>query len=122
MDIKKERSALGLTQQQLSEKTGIPRDRIAKWEQNIGKPKAKDENILLEFFGKKIPKSDEVKVIENGLEKIFHDVMQIKAMLRVALRVDAEILSKQRGESVTKVLGELTKAVSDEISVDFSEL
>lgn len=40
----------GVTQLQLAEKTGIPRDRIAKWEQGKGAPKANDHAALMSFF------------------------------------------------------------------------
>jgi transcriptional regulator with XRE-family HTH domain len=50
MNIKEERLKTGLSQQQLADKTGIPKDRIGKWEQGKGKPKAEDSKILIDFF------------------------------------------------------------------------
>jgi phage repressor protein C with HTH and peptisase S24 domain len=52
MNIKELRERHGLTQEQLAEKTGIPRDRIAKWEQGKGSPKTEDHKTLETFFGK----------------------------------------------------------------------
>lgn len=52
MNVKDLREKYGLTQAELSENTGIPRDRIAKWEQGKGSPKSKDEKVLILFFGK----------------------------------------------------------------------
>lgn len=50
MNVKDLREKHNLSQQELSEKTGIPRDRIAKWEQGKGNPKSEDYNILSAFF------------------------------------------------------------------------
>lgn len=55
MDVKKEREKAGLTQEELAQKAGIPRDRISKWEQGKGKPKAEDFVNLQRIFGNKVP-------------------------------------------------------------------
>ncbi len=52
VNVKELREKNNLTQQELSDKTGIPRARIAKWEQGLGKPKADDSQILSDFFEK----------------------------------------------------------------------
>lgn len=52
MNIKEIREYKGLTQSELSEQTGIPRDRIAKWEQGKGAPKMDDIRKLEVIFGK----------------------------------------------------------------------
>lgn len=52
MNIKELRDNKGLTQQELADGTGIPRSRIAKWEQGKGSPKMADNIILTEFFQK----------------------------------------------------------------------
>lgn len=57
MNVKELREKKGLTQDQLSAKSGIPRARIAKWEQGKGSPKAADEKVLLGIFG---------EVVHNG--------------------------------------------------------
>lgn len=54
MDVKSNRERLGLTQRELSERTGIPRDRIAAWERKAGKPKAADTAILEKIFGEEV--------------------------------------------------------------------
>lgn len=46
MNVKQLRSQLNLTQHELSTVTGIPRDRIAKWEQGKGSPKGYDSQLL----------------------------------------------------------------------------
>lgn len=47
INIKKLRESAGLTQQQLAEKTGIPRGRINAWEQRGSMPKADDYEKLV---------------------------------------------------------------------------
>lgn len=50
MNIKELRLKLGLSQQELSDNTGIPRPRIAKWEEGKGNPKTADYKVLDKFF------------------------------------------------------------------------
>lgn len=50
MDIKALRLKVGFTQQELSDNTGIPRDRIAKWESGKASPKSDDTLSLMTFF------------------------------------------------------------------------
>lgn len=52
MNVKELREKHGLTQAELAEKTNIPRDRIAKWEQGKGSPKSEDYQVLNKLFGK----------------------------------------------------------------------
>lgn len=54
MNVKEFREKANLTQQELSNLTGIPRDRIASWENGRGNPKAEDSKILTNFFVNKI--------------------------------------------------------------------
>lgn len=68
MNVKELREKNNLTQQELSDKTGIPRARIAKWEQGLGKPKSEDFQILSDFFEKFIPKDFHVK--KNGRDNV----------------------------------------------------
>lgn len=55
MDVKKLREDSGLSQQELADKTGIPKDRIAKWEQGKVNPKGEDTVTLLNFFKEYVP-------------------------------------------------------------------
>lgn len=64
MNIKEKRIGAGLSQQQLADKTGIPKDRIGKWEQGKGNPKSEDSQILLNFFA--TYKSEEQVPHETG--------------------------------------------------------
>lgn len=52
VEIRVLREKLRLSQQDLAEKTGIPKGRINNWEQGKGSPKAQDYQILTEFFSK----------------------------------------------------------------------
>ncbi len=55
MNIKELRTKINLSQQDLSDKTGIPKGRIAQWEVGKAKPKVEDQETLINFF------------IENGV-------------------------------------------------------
>jgi len=55
IDTKELREILKLTQEELSVRTGIPRDRIAKWEQGKGSPKGDDTIKLLDLGRELIP-------------------------------------------------------------------
>lgn len=50
MNIKDLRLKFRLSQQDVADKTGIPRPRLAKWEEGKGNPKAEDSKILANFF------------------------------------------------------------------------
>lgn len=56
MNVKELREKLGYSQQELADKTGIPKDRIAKWEQGKGQPKVKDSNTLSKLFEELFPR------------------------------------------------------------------
>lgn len=47
---------MGLSQQQLADKTGIPKDRIAKWETGKANPKGGDTITLMKFFNTNVPR------------------------------------------------------------------
>lgn len=69
MNVKALREEAGLSQQELSDKTAIPKDRIAKWEQGKGSPKATDSEILKKFFNEYIPHETMVREEEIPLNK-----------------------------------------------------
>lgn len=56
MNVKILREKAGISQQTLADQTGIPKDRIAKWEQGKGSPKASDFMILDKFFAELLPR------------------------------------------------------------------
>ena len=76
MDLKQLREVNDLTQRELSEKTGIPRPRIAKWEQGKGKPKKDDADILVKFFGEVSPKIE--LEIENAADSYVEERRNVK--------------------------------------------
>ncbi len=64
MNVKELRDIHNLTQQDVADNTGIPRARIAKWEQGKGSPKADDTLKLKFFFENLFPNSDFSKIKE----------------------------------------------------------
>ena len=65
MNIRELRNTLNISQQELANRTGIPKDRIAKWEQGKGKPKTDDDKILEEFFKENVPRNTHVEEPEE---------------------------------------------------------
>lgn len=65
MNIRELRNSLNISQQELANKTGIPKDRIAKWEQGKGKPKVEDDKILEEFFKENVPRNTQAEETES---------------------------------------------------------
>jgi phage repressor protein C with HTH and peptisase S24 domain len=60
MNIRELRTTAKLTQQELADKTGIPRNRIAKWEEGKGSPKTEDTKTLVKLFSELIPNFHEL--------------------------------------------------------------
>lgn len=56
INVKKEREDRGITQQELADKTGIPKDRISKWETGVGNPKVEDYKKLVAYFTEDVPR------------------------------------------------------------------
>lgn len=61
MKIKELRERLGLSQQEFAQRVGIPKPRIAKWEQGKGNPKAVDLEKLKKFFEENVPRETKEK-------------------------------------------------------------
>lgn len=77
MNIKQLREKKNLTQDELSSQTGIPRARIAKWEQNKGKPKAEDLKTLEKFFSEKVEEVPEVQEsLKEPLERAIENLTE----------------------------------------------
>jgi predicted transcriptional regulator len=102
MNIKDLRTNLGLSQQDLSDKTGIPRPRIAKWEEGKGNPKADDFRKLDKFFKEN---SEEVinrpfQTVENqlSLEKTIGLLVEDRMRAMSVIERLATILEKQYSE------------------------
>lgn len=97
MNVKEIREKLRLSQQELADKTGIPKDRIAKWEQGKGSPKVEDSAILKKFFEEDVPRElnekSESYGLSEGTELIesLHDAKDYLSKRR-ALKTNDEVL------------------------------
>lgn len=122
--IKKLREAAGMTQEELAEKTGIPRGRINAWEQRGSIPKADDYEKVLKATSIDTNVSVVIKkrrpLINDPVDYLTHQAIKQEAQGRVILMALAEILAETRGVSVTVVSSELSKAVKDEIEAGSS--
>lgn len=90
--------------------------------------KEKYSKEMDDFFGDKEfllaedkPGYGSVKVIDFE-ERLVHDVLIVKGMLRVILRNQAAIIAGQEGVPVSSVLKKIAKAVRAETKEEFSEL
>lgn len=70
INIKDLREKAGLTQMELAEKSGIPRDRIAKWETRNAVPKADDFEKIMKVIGngKNVPYTAKRRNLKNNKE------------------------------------------------------
>jgi transcriptional regulator with XRE-family HTH domain len=75
--VKELRIKYGLSQQELADKTGIPKGRINNWEQGSGQPKAKDSTILTQFFARL-----EMKESQNESIKKEHEIEEIRLLIK----------------------------------------
>lgn len=73
MDVKEIREKFGLSQQELADKTGIPKDRIAKWEQGKGSPKAQDSEVLKKLFKEYVPRENGNTTVSDFKPQHGHD-------------------------------------------------
>lgn len=130
LDIKELRKKHKLNQQEFADALGITRELVGQMERG-DKRISKATKILIQNFieknNKPINLAEEEEAaykrsIENPADFLSHEVIQMKAMMRIILRSQAEILAERRSETVSKILSELSKAVADEISVSVSEL
>jgi DNA-binding XRE family transcriptional regulator len=142
-NIKAARKLAGLTQEDVAKKLNVPRSTYGTWETVI-QPSWDDTAAIGKVLGFKVNDLlDEDFISKNNIENteseykkrkragvksvdadqlLSHTVIEMKAMMRVMLRNQAEIISKQKGVSVSSVLKQLTKAVRDEASEEFDEL
>lgn len=124
--LKQFRRQKGLSVAAFSKKYNINKDNLYKWEKGTKPSDYKDaielERILfMETNEVEEPQAGYGKVV-NPADYLTHEMIKMKAIVQIILRSQAEILAEKRGETVSKVLGELSKAVRDEISVSVSEL
>jgi len=98
MNIKELRKKLGMSQQVLSDKTGIPKGRIAQWEAGNGRPKVDDTKKLKNFFiecGLSGEFGDEVDERPGGemVGKYIKNLEQTNALLQRLVNVSLDKLS-----------------------------
>ncbi len=134
VDIKKLREAKGLTLQKMADLTGIPKDRIARWEQRNSSPKTKDFLILQEFFGaddiNTLKETDPnykktIKVTNANIGEIvgelFEKIIRIESHLEVYEQAIADIKSTTKADFM-KTIGVMRKEVAEVSNRRFSEL
>lgn len=127
------RKSTKLSQEEFADRIGISRELQSKMETEKAPITNKTKRLIEKEFGKDFHTSiimeDEVdyftsaknKSTINSLEMISHNSIEIKAMLRMLLRTNCELLAASRGETITKTISEISKGVEDEISASFSE-
>lgn len=133
--LKVYREKINKSQADFANILGISRELLSNIENDKAPVTAKTKRLLIEKFNFSIDKEihntedDNVayftknnKVKVDSMELMGHSIIEIKAMLRMILRTNGELLAVSRGESVTKTLSEISKGVEDEISIGFSEL
>lgn len=110
MDIKELREKFKLTQQELADNTGIPRDRIAKWEQLKGAPKTDDYKILDDYFKnlrEELPRETKEAPKTNQKEKSVWDIKKRINLADVARRLSMVIEIYTQGDpmNLAKAIG-----------------
>jgi len=133
INIKEIRKNADLTQEEFADRLGITREMVGQMERGTKRISKATKILINNFLQENKSPSNLMEdqhaaynktppKVENPADFLTHEVIEMKAIMRVILRSQAEVLAEKRSESVTKVLGELSKAVKDEISVSFSEL
>jgi len=113
MNVKALRMKAGLSQQELSDKTGIAKGRINNWEQGKGNPKRDDYNTLIEFFkgieniaqDKSIPKNESmnnIKVYQTIVEGHTEYVLIPRKVMENTQLISSEQLNKTWDELAKK--------------------
>lgn len=127
------RKSTKLSQEEFANKLGISRELQSKMESGKAPVTNKTKKLIEKEFGKDFDNSivmeDQAeyftsgknKAAVNSLQLLSHNAIEIKAMLRMLLRMNSELLAANRGESITKTISEISKGVEDEISIAFSE-
>jgi transcriptional regulator with XRE-family HTH domain len=112
--LKELREKYKLSQQDVADGTGIPRGRIAKWEQNKGKPKADDVKTLAKYFakliGEEVPNESQVNdgndplysKMDKKSDKIIQDLAASSRDHAAAdlKRAEAEVLREQNHKRI----------------------
>lgn len=102
MNIKELRSKFNLSQQELADQTGIPRTRIAKWEEGKGSPKVDDSKTLVNYFlklGAKESDSEPLNTVD--FKKTLADLSASTPILQVVLNLS--YVGKKNADSMDKM-------------------
>jgi transcriptional regulator with XRE-family HTH domain len=102
INIKELREAKGLTQQELSDLTGIPRGRINAWEQRGVQPKINDWNILKRHLSNEtiLSKNTTYSLVNEEPEPYIIEKKQVENQNKIienlsqVVRMQAEIIQK----------------------------
>lgn len=105
MNVKLLREQHGLTQQELAAATGIPKDRIGKWEQGKGKPKTEDYKTLEKFFNEHVPRELPKKTADNHQNNSGDAIAQFTQVLLELMQTQNRILQDQKVDLVDRVKG-----------------
>lgn len=112
MNIKELRLKSGLSQQELSDKTGIPKSRIGQWEIDKAKPKKDDYDTLNKFFIKiGVIGKDDMVTYDLGSA-----IRKIEKTTEVILSAVSEILARQTNQTATVVRGQLESLVNERLN------
>jgi transcriptional regulator with XRE-family HTH domain len=92
MNIKQLRLKHSLSQQDVADKTGIPRPRIAKWEEGKANPKTEDYKILENFFASigEVSAAGATALVEAYPEKTLSNLSESNKVLAEANKTLAE--------------------------------
>lgn len=104
MNIRELRELLQLSQQGLADSTGIPKARIAKWEQGKGSPKANDFEILKKFFDEHIPQTsyrEKRLALKNG--ETPNELAYYEVGANAGTAFSGEILPVKKSEGTLRV-------------------
>lgn len=99
MNIKELRKKYGMSQQDLSDKTGIPKGRINGWEQFGSRPKVPDEAILRTFFDALEGKNKKTVDLESALKeeiRLLKQTLADKEEIISLLRDKVALMAKQK--------------------------
>lgn len=111
MNIKELREKKKLSQQELADAVGIPRDRIGKWEQGKGNPKTDDYKKLEAFFGEFVPEKETIR--EVALEKD----LTLRSLARtIELSAEARLLDAESRKIEAENMKRLVALLESQVS------
>jgi len=120
LEIRKQRK---VSVAKLAEITGIPKERIYKWESGVGNPKDDDSKILQNWINGKVEKVQgngdlafESRDLSKEIGKILAKQAGVDAALQVLISEITPLIAKQTGKSHAAVFSQMKKDIEDETS------